>query len=1401
MNKIKIISFTFLFGLALCLISLFQWIIPEVRAAGQEYHIKSADDLIYYANELGGDAQTYEGATLYLDEDITIPDDAGVISFGSSDAPFKGTFDGQGHTIIGLSNEKGDLPDHDMGLFAWTDGAVIKNLTMKDCKVDCAYRGGILVGHAQNRTLIENVRIHGGKLKIQPANNIVSLITNVGFSGGAIAGSIDNSALYNCEVRGTEIVNNSTAGVAALGGEGLYMGGIVGSATGGSVIEYCRVDDGMQLDDEGNRKMVESRVRNEYDVVVGALGGKAIYSGGIAGEIKDGTKIIDSYSTADVYAYCGTYVAVGAGNAAYAGGVVAEMYGGSCEVTRCHFAGNIHTKQYNAILVIPIIQEDENISGVAQYSENKAGITNSYFQRSASASDKTIYALNDEADTDNYKSLTDDQYKDRNFWDEKGYDLYGAKERTTSGCGDLIGKHVNRWTMDYTRGIPIHGNSMSAAIDFPGAGSVTVGATDLVRNSLEGESFSGEVVTKDAYNFAVQGFDTYEKEIILSTDAAKIDGHDNAYRFDGWYLTRDIQQDSVTQIKAEYETLTEGYDKKVSKDSEYTAVTEDNDLYVAHYQANVAFHDVNGNVINKETGKKDGDLSDDYYNYQDRINSAEPHDTPDGEGYQFFGWTDVPSETGGYAGITTDKLDELKTDGHIYSSGDLIEKPLKLYPIYTNYLSNVITVIEGYDSEDQKNIRSGVGETTVSEKDGDVYIAATPEDGEVWPDGYHFLGWYEQTDEGEMKVCSDETYTLSGVDLSQKHTYIARFEYDVEYWAKATADREDDRYYSGALYTTIRYRYEEPFNSIAGPIFYKGTVTGWSLNGFDIGNALDSSYLITEPTKVHSIVSGNGSGYNESTAYLEDDFPGAVEFDDVYVGGKGDNIASTGNNRAQATAVANEGYKFLFWTWESRDGEYQNVEFTTRLDKSFSNISGLRKEYAGVAHMAAELRFHDLNGDEIRYRRYMEPVLVSEKTDHYSNGDYTFAYAEDTTVSSVSSQIPAEAAAYAVSDVAPEPDTPEGSQFIGWIDGTNLSDAEIAYIYGDAFDTYQCIDVDHAAAYLITESDLTASAMDLYPVYASLNVETSTNFKENGIEANAYINIPNIPEITGIKWDNEAQAYTFTIKADTETMVLKDGDENRAYTLDHMECINPDGTIDTLQSDGSGRFSVTAEAGKQYKYVAYYNSIAVLYHLNDKEVYLSVRMTGEALGSMPDPLYKADNVGEYHEFIGWTTDVPGGQHDYYKLKSYTDRESITMHASSDRVVTYMEFYPVYAPANVTVESNVDAALGGHEQDYRYLDRSDETGAFKIHADQYIESPAWTEVIEHPEVSHIEYVEHPEVSHIETKWIYQCNGCKQKFNSHTEVSAHMKSQMMAGQFECSERHSHRPGSLDRRGQGC
>lgn len=59
-----------------------------------------------------------------------------------------------------------------------------------------------------------------------------------------------------------------------------------------------------------------------------------------------------------------------------------------------------------------------------------------------------------------------------------------------------------------------------------------------------------------------------------------------------------------------------------------------------------------------------------------------------------------------------------------------------------------------------------------------------------------------------------------------------------------------------------------------------------------------------------------------------------------------------------------------------------------------------------------------------------------------------------------------------------------------------------------------------------------------------------------------------------------------------------------------------------------------------------------------------------------------------------------------------------------------------------------------------------------------------EYVEHQEEGHTEYIEHPQETHIEFEWIYTCNGCSAQFNSHADISAHMKSQMMAGYSYCS-----------------
>ena len=300
------------------------------QAADGAYHISTAADLLYTVSltraAIGQSVDIVLDNDLTLTEaDLTVAKQYGGLIFGTIDLPFKGTFDGQGHTIKGLKYDRELFtPKANTGLFASTDGAIIKNLTLEDAYIGADFRGGVLVGRADN-TRIENVTLINCTSSITPANNAVSLITNAGVLGGILAGETNGGVIYNCEVRGGRCVSNSTSAVAALGGEGLYMGALVGAASG-TVIEYSRVTPIREVAADGTVTYQHASVKNSYDKAVGALGGFTVYAGGVTGQLSNGAQMIDCFSTADCYAYCGTYVSVGAGATESVGGLTASAY-------------------------------------------------------------------------------------------------------------------------------------------------------------------------------------------------------------------------------------------------------------------------------------------------------------------------------------------------------------------------------------------------------------------------------------------------------------------------------------------------------------------------------------------------------------------------------------------------------------------------------------------------------------------------------------------------------------------------------------------------------------------------------------------------------------------------------------------------------------------------------------------------------------------------------------------------------------------------------------------------------------------------------------------------------------------------------------------------------------------
>lgn len=163
---------------------------------------------------------------------------------------------------------------------------------------------------------------------------------------------------------------------------------------------------------------------------------------------------------------------------------------------------------------------------------------------------------------------------------------------------------------------------------------------------------------------------------------------------------------------------------------------------------------------------------------------------------------------------------------------------------------------------------------------------------------------------------------------------------------------------------------------------------------------------------------------------------------------------------------------------------------------------------------------------------------------------------------------------------------------------------------------------------------------------------------------------------------------------DIETTVYKSGGE--LYKLNKVEIELPNGEVKELEPNGGNSYSYPVEPGGTYTFVAYYSPLAVVYHLNAKDVDGKVAQKGDMLGNLdggiPKPTYDvstidADTGGAFNVFVGWTEAQPAPGKGYVAWS-----EGIRMVSASTVVKAPMELYPVYRPSLVTVQSNIDSKL-------------------------------------------------------------------------------------------------------------
>lgn len=1336
----------------------------DVPEAKTEFHIKNEADFLAYV-ALSRERDT-SGWHVYLDNDIVLNDDdmktivshtVKHLSFGNKEHPFKGVFDGQNHTVEGLNYDKDAFdPERDTGFFAETNGATIKNFLVKDANVWADFRGGIIVGKAVN-TRFENVMVMESTLHVTCANNALNLITNAGFEGGLIAGELDGCILYNCEVRGGRAVNNTTSGVQALGGEGLYMAAFAGYVKN-STIEYCRVTP-TRKDDGSIAEKGMTDVTNKYDVAIGALGGNNVYASGFVGCMAGDAKIIDCFSTAQCYSYAASYVGVVAVTRAWTGGLAGRILTAEGnELVRSHFAGDLSSRQYNPIAVIPIIQNDVNLGGIgARANKDDAKVTECYFKPSVSLTGnsqgnpakKKIPSFGGDGTTkgDGYGPWDDERYTTRELWEEHDYDFCAGTKRSTANDEALGGTHANEWAMDYKLNIPVHGQSVKATTDFPGAGTATIEATKL----------GIDQATSDPYTFAVsavlagtaQGLAQGDTSVTFEQEtSAKPEGLTEAnegYRFTGWFREPGVNVNHIEADntwfdgKTDADAVTAGKQVKKSEAHEHTSTyTADNakgvdgfkgnDLFIASYEAQVLFYNVKGETLAWQSGEEH-DKSTDWYRYGVGLTPAAPADRGTlSASATFIGWTTQPSGEagmhGGYAAITSPKLAELKNAGAFYPAGTEITVlgPTDFYPVYTDYVSNIMTVFEGneQDATDDQTRRDGVGKTDVkveTAEDGtsaytvqvlDVSGKAISEEGQL-PDGYRFLGWYENkgTEDAplEVRVSRDPSYTLpADVDLTAPHTYIARFEYRVDYYVRAYTNHE---FTDSKLLCSVWNRYQTPFEENVGSTFVRENVVHWGPEHVDHGikdsyETCDTRFtketLVVSPLNAYSHNVKNDTGADTlKNLYADTDFPGAATLSDTW----------TSASLNVTVKPVNDHYRLNFWTLE-RDGEYW-----TYVKNPIESMVRTDKKYYVRAMITTDVNFYNKGDNVVRTatRRYESNLLQTK----VNGADPTFTYyyphvnksvkvaekPEDGEKGSYESPLTLEASPTDADMAVP------GYKFLGWISTAEVQkDSDVwKYIYDVAGDSYVTSDPDKAEPYLATDESKVTQWQDAYPVYAKYDVSYTTNLHRAGFEGTDKVNVPSYNIAPVINADTNPA--TATVTPDVTTPVYKAGGE--LYKLQKVEIELPNGEIKTLPYDVEhGTCSYPVEPGGAYTFVAYYSPLAVVYHLNatdvDGKVAQQDDMLGNLNGGIPKPTYDVSTIdadtGKFNVFVGWTEAEPAPGKGYVAWS-----EGIRMVSASTVVKAPMELYPVYRPSLVTVQSNIDSKLANPDL-VRSLGRTD-----------------------------------------------------------------------------------------------
>ena len=264
------------------------------------YLIYTADDLKEFADIVNGIADTPAdkdaNAKLMNDIDLNGSEENPWTPIGNS-SPYRGTFNGAGHTISGLYINRSDS---DQGLFGYVSGTV-QNLSVSGSVKGDDYVGGVV---GQNNGTVTNCAFSGS-------------VSGVGPVGGVVGYNI--SSVTNCYNTG-EVSGN------------WYVGGVVGQNSGSSIVENC-YNTGA-VNSSGNR--VGGVVGDNSGIVTNCYNTGAVSGGADVGGVV-------GYNDSGIVENCYNIGKVtGSADSSNVGGVVGQNRGSS-SVTNCYNTGAVNS--------------------------------------------------------------------------------------------------------------------------------------------------------------------------------------------------------------------------------------------------------------------------------------------------------------------------------------------------------------------------------------------------------------------------------------------------------------------------------------------------------------------------------------------------------------------------------------------------------------------------------------------------------------------------------------------------------------------------------------------------------------------------------------------------------------------------------------------------------------------------------------------------------------------------------------------------------------------------------------------------------------------------------------------------------------------------------------------------